>query len=143
MNLEELSQLGLRTRKEVMGAQHVEARIAAAGQFMAPLQDLINRWAYGEIWPRQNLARDTRSLIVIAMMAALNRPQELRVHLKGAINNGCTIDEIQEVLLQVAAYCGLPASLDAHHVAQEVLTELGVLNERKPGVNGKDATGHD
>ena len=117
---------GLRIRKEVMGAANVEARLAASTEFMQPLQEMISTWAYGEIWGREELPRRIRSMLVLAMMAALNRPHELRVHVIGALNNGCSKDEIREVLLQVAIYCGIPASLDAHLVAQDVFRELGV-----------------
>ncbi len=117
---------GLRIRKEVMGAANVEARLKASTEFMQPLQTMISKWAYGEIWAGDELPRKVRSMLVLAMMAALNRPHELRVHVIGALNNGCSKDEIREVLLQVAIYCGIPASLDAHLVAQDVFKELGV-----------------
>jgi 4-carboxymuconolactone decarboxylase len=117
---------GLRIRKEVMGTANVEARLKASTEFMQPLQTMISQWAYGEIWARDELPRKIRSMLVLAMMAALNRPHELRVHVIGALNNGCSKDEIREVLLQVAIYCGIPASLDAHLVAQDVFKELGV-----------------
>jgi len=123
MTDDEMHRKGLAIRKEVMGAEAVERRIAAGGEFMGPLQHMISKWAYGEIWGREELPRKARSLVVLGMMAALNRPNELRVHLKGALNNGCTRGEIREVLLQVAIYCGIPASLDAHLIAQEVLGE--------------------
>lgn len=120
---DEMHEKGLRVRKEVMGAAHVEARLAESTEFMQPLQYMISKWAYGEVWGREELPRKVRSLLVLAMMSALNRPQELRVHLRGALNNGCTEAEIRETLLQVAIYCGIPASLDAHLIAQEVFAE--------------------
>jgi 4-carboxymuconolactone decarboxylase len=123
---EQMHQTGMSIRKEIFGADVVEKRMSSAGEFGAPLQRLINQYAYGEIWGRQALSRKTRSLLVLAMMCAANRPHELRIHLRGAITNGCTKDEIREVLLQVAIYCGIPASLDAHNMALEVFAEAGV-----------------
>ena len=124
MKRDDVYEKGLNIRKEVMGAANVEARLKASTEFMQPLQTMISKWAYGEIWGRDELPRKVRSMLVLAMMAALNRPKELRVHLIGAVNNGCTKEEIREVLLQVAIYCGIPASLDAHMLAQEVFAEL-------------------
>ena len=120
---EEMLQTGMSIRKEIFGADVVERRMSSAGEFGAPLQKLINQYAYGEIWGRETLPRKMRSLLVLAMMCAANRPNELRIHLRGAITNGCTMDEIREVLLQVAIYCGIPASLDAHNIAMEVFEE--------------------
>jgi len=116
-------QTGLKIRKEIFGAETVEKRMSSLGEFGAPLQKFINQWAYGEIWGREALPRKMRSLLTIAMMCAANRPHELRIHLRGAITNGCTRDEIREVILQVAIYCGIPASLDAHNMAMEVFAE--------------------
>ena len=121
---EEMFQTGMNIRKEIFGADVVERRMSSAGEFGAPLQKLINQYAYGEIWGRETLPRRMRSLLVLAMMCAANRPHELRIHLRGAITNGCTRDEIREVLLQVAIYCGIPASLDAHNIAMEVFEEV-------------------
>ena len=120
---EEMHQTGMNIRKEMFGADVVEKRMSSAGEFGAPLQKLINQYAYGEIWGREALPRKMRSLLVLAMMCAANRPHELRIHLRGAITNGCTREEIREVLLQVAIYCGIPASLDAHNMAMEVFAE--------------------
>jgi 4-carboxymuconolactone decarboxylase len=122
---DQMHQTGMNIRKEIFGAETVERRMSSAGEFGAPLQKLINQYAYGEIWGREGLPRKTRSLLVLAMMCAANRPHELRIHLRGAITNGCTKDEIREVLLQVAIYCGIPASLDAHNMAMEVFAETG------------------
>jgi 4-carboxymuconolactone decarboxylase len=119
----DMHEKGIGIRKELFGAEAVERRMASAGEFGAPLQKLINQYAYGEIWGREGLPRRMRSLLVLAMMCALNRPHELRIHLRGAIRNGCTKEEIREVLLQVAIYCGIPASLDAHNMAVEVFSE--------------------
>ena len=121
---DQMFQTGMKIRKEIFGAEVVERRMSSAGEFGAPLQKLINQYAYGEIWGREALPRRTRSLLVLGMMCAANRPHELRIHLRGAITNGCTREEIREVLLQVAIYCGIPAALDAHNIALEVFAEV-------------------
>ncbi len=123
MSDKDMQQAGLTIRKEMFGAEVVDKRMTSAGEFGAPLQRMINQYAYGEIWGREALPRKTRSLLVLAMMCAANRPHELLIHLRGAITNGCTREEIREVLLQVAIYCGIPASLDAHTIAMEVFAE--------------------
>jgi 4-carboxymuconolactone decarboxylase len=112
---------GLAIRREVLGADYVERSLQAADEFTAPFQQLITEYCWGEIWTREDLPRTTRSLINIAMMTALNRPNELRLHVQGALTNGCTVDEIRGVLLQAAVYCGVPAALDAFRVAHEVV----------------------
>jgi 4-carboxymuconolactone decarboxylase len=114
---------GLAIREEMFGAEVVARRMNAAGEFGAPLQKLINQYAYGEVWGREAIPRKMRSLLALAMTCALNRPNELRIHLRGALKNGCSRDEIREVLLQVAIYCGIPASLEAHNMAAEVFAE--------------------
>ena len=121
---EQMHQTGMNIRKEIFGADVVERRMASAGEFGAPLQKLINQYAYGEIWGREALPRKMRSLLVLAMMCAANRPHDVRIHLRGASTNGCSREEIREVLLQVAIYCGIPASLDAHNMAMEVFAEV-------------------
>jgi 4-carboxymuconolactone decarboxylase len=118
-----MHETGMNIRKEIFGADVVERRMSSAGEFGAPLQKLINQYAYGEIWGREALPRKIRSMLAMAMMCAANRPHELRIHLRGALTNGCTRDEVREVLLQVAIYCGIPASLDAHNIAMEVFAE--------------------
>jgi 4-carboxymuconolactone decarboxylase len=123
MDDRDMHEKGLNIRKEMFGADVVERRMAAAGEFGAPLQKLINQYAYGEVWGREAIPRKMRSLLALAMTCALNRPNELRIHLRGAIKNGCTRDEIREVLLQVAIYCGIPASLEAHNMAAEIFAE--------------------
>jgi 4-carboxymuconolactone decarboxylase len=115
---------GMVVRREVLGAEHVEKAQAAANAFHAEFQDLITRYAWGEIWTRPGLSRHTRSLIVIATMVALNRSEELRLHLRAAVNNGVTRDEIKEVLLQCAIYCGVPAANSAFRLAQDVFDEM-------------------
>jgi 4-carboxymuconolactone decarboxylase len=123
MDDRDMHEKGLGIRKELFGAEVVERRMAAAGEFGAPLQKLINQYAYGEVWGREAIPRKMRSLLALAMTCALNRPNELRIHLRGALKNGCTKDEIREVLLQVAIYCGIPASLEAHNMAAEIFAE--------------------
>lgn len=118
---------GLAMRKAVLGDAYVEKALASADEFSRPLQDLVTSFAWGQVWTREELPPRTRSLVNLAMLAALNRPHELRIHLRGAVNNGCTNEEIREVLLQTAVYCGFPAAIDAFRAAREVLVELGRL----------------
>jgi 4-carboxymuconolactone decarboxylase len=112
---------GLAIRKAVLGEEHVVRAQANENSFNSEFQDLITRYAWGEIWARPGLDRKTRSLITVAMMVALNRPDELRLHLRAAKNNGASNDEIREVLLHSAIYCGVPAANAAFHLAEEVL----------------------
>jgi 4-carboxymuconolactone decarboxylase len=114
---------GLAVRKEVLGEAHVARSLATATPLNSGFQDLITRYAWGEIWTRPGLPRHTRSLLVIATMVALNREAELRLHLRAAANNGVTLDEITEVLLQSAIYCGVPAANTAFHIAAEIFGE--------------------
>ena len=123
MDTKDLAEKGLKLRKELFGEAAVEQRMQAFGEFGEPLQHIINAYAYGDIWSRPGLPMSTKSLAVIAMMAAANRPAELRVHLKGALQNGCTAEEIREILLLVALYCGIPAANEAHRIAADVLNE--------------------
>jgi 4-carboxymuconolactone decarboxylase len=120
MNDRERYAAGMKVRREVLGDAHVERAEAAKTAFNEEFQDLITRFAWGEIWSRPGLPRRTRSLLTIAMMVALNRLDELRMHLHASANNGVTRDEIEEVLLQCAIYCGVPAANSAFHVASEV-----------------------
>jgi 4-carboxymuconolactone decarboxylase len=113
---------GLAVRRAVLGDAHVEAALARRTALTHEFQDLLTRYAWGEIWDRPGLPRHTRSLLTIAMLVALNRPEELRLHLRAARNNGATPDEIKEVLLQAAIYCGLPAANSAFHLAAEELS---------------------
>ncbi len=115
---------GLRVRREVLGSQYVDASLANADDFTGPLQELVTEACWGGIWTRDGLSRQTRSLLNVVMMVTLNRPHELRLHLRGAVRNGCTREEIREALLQTAAYAGFPAALDGFRVASEVLAEL-------------------
>jgi 4-carboxymuconolactone decarboxylase len=123
MDTKDLAEKGLKLRKELFGDKAVEQRMQAFGEFGEPLQHIINAYAYGDIWSRPGLAMSTKSLAMIAMMAAANKPAELRVHLKGALQNGCTPEQIREVLLLVALYCGIPAANEAHRAAVDVLKE--------------------
>jgi 4-carboxymuconolactone decarboxylase len=117
---------GLAARKEVLGAAHVGRSLGSASDFSRPMQQLVTEYCWGEIWTRPALDRRTRSLINLAMLTALGRQHELSVHVRGAINNGCEINEIREVLLQAAIYCGVPAAMESFRTADQVLNELGV-----------------
>ena len=114
---------GMKVRRAVLGDQHVDRAQAETDSFSAAFQDLITRYAWGEIWSRPGLPRGTRSLLTIAMMVALGRDEELRLHLRAAANNGVSREEIRETLLQCAIYCGVPAANHAFHIAAEVLAE--------------------
>lgn len=120
----ELFEKGLRIRREVLGAQYVDKSLSEADDFSRPLQELVTEYCWGTIWSRPGLSRKMRSLINLAMLTALNRPHEVRIHLKGALNNGCSREEIMEVLLQAAVYCGIPAAVDSFRLARQVFTEL-------------------
>lgn len=124
MDTRELHDRGLKLRKELFGDEAVEKRMNAFGEFGEPLQNIINAYAYGDVWSRSAVTLETKSLAMIAMMAAANRPAELRVHLKGALQNGCTPEEIREILLLVALYCGIPAANEAHRAAVDVIAEM-------------------
>src|SRR6202140_1861233 len=121
----ELYARGLRRRKKMFGEADVEKRMAAAGEFGAPLQNIINAYVYGDIWERQGLPNDIRSLVMLGITAASNRPAEFRVHAKGALANGCTRAQVQDVLLLVAMYCGVPAAIETNRIASEVFAESG------------------
>ncbi|MDP3098461.1 MAG: 4-carboxymuconolactone decarboxylase [Syntrophales bacterium] len=115
---------GLAVRKAVLGAEHVEKSLRAADEFTRPMQELVTEYCWGEIWTRPGLDRRTRSFLNLAMLTALNRPHEIKLHVRGALNNGLTRDELMEVFLQSAIYCGVPAALDAMHAAKEVFVEM-------------------
>ena len=120
----ELFEKGLAIRKSVLGAEYVEKSIAAADDFNRPMQELTTEYCWGWCWGREGLDKKTRSIINLAMISALNRPNELKMHVKGAIRNGLTKEEIREVLLQVAIYCGIPAGVDSFRVAKEAFAEI-------------------
>ena len=126
----ELFDQGLEIRKSVLGKEYVEKSIAAADEFNMPLQEMVTEYCWGAVWGREELPKKTRSMLNIAMLAVLNRPHELRLHVQGALRNGVTKDEIREILLQVAPYCGFPAAIDSFRVATEALSELE--SEGKP-----------
>ena len=115
---------GERIRREVLGDAHVERSLAKAGEFSRPMQEFVTEHCWGAVWSRPGLGRKERSLVNLGMLTALNRSHELRVHVRGAIRNGCTPEEIQEVLLQAAIYCGVPAAMEAFRVTEAVLVEL-------------------
>ncbi|MCC7484148.1 MAG: carboxymuconolactone decarboxylase family protein [Burkholderiales bacterium] len=121
--MEDLYERGLALRKRMFGTSAVEARMNATGEFGAPLQTIVNAYAYGDIWSRTAVPMKTKCLAMLAMTAALNRPAEFRVHVSGSLANGCTAEEIREILLLVALYCGIPAANEAHRVAYEVMAE--------------------
>jgi 4-carboxymuconolactone decarboxylase len=115
---------GMKTRRAVLGDAHVDRALKNRTKFNEPFQDLITRYAWGEIWSRPGLPRKTRSLLTLSMLIALNREPEFRMHLKAALAIGATRDEIREVLLQAAIYCGVPAANSAFHAAEEVFEYL-------------------
>ncbi len=119
----ELFARGLAVRREVLGADYVAELLARADDFMRAFQKITTEYCWGEIWTRPGLARKQRSMLNLAMLTALNRPNELRLHLRGALTNGVTREEIKEILLQACIYCGIPAGLDAFKTAAEVFKE--------------------
>jgi len=121
----ERSQLGMTVRREVLGDEHVDRAVARTTEFTAPFQDLITRYAWGDIWSRPGLSRAERSLVVLTVLAALQHEGELAMHVKAALGNGLTPDQIREVLLQVAIYAGVPTANRAFAVAQQALDEAG------------------
>lgn len=120
---EQSKQDGIRVRTEVMGKEFVDRAMANTTELTQPLQDWINEHAWGSTWQRDGLPRQTRSLVTIAMLAALKSPTELRGHVRGALNNGCSVEEIQEVLLHSLVYCGAPAAQEAFRAAKEVIED--------------------
>jgi 4-carboxymuconolactone decarboxylase len=115
---------GLEIRKAVLGKEFVENSIKSADDFNMPMQELVTEYCWGAVWGREELPKKTRSMLNLAMLSALNRPHELKMHLRGALRNGVTRAEIREVLLQVAIYCGVPAGVDAFRNAREVFAEI-------------------
>ncbi|MBN6885153.1 4-carboxymuconolactone decarboxylase [Cytobacillus horneckiae] len=123
MNKEKFER-GLEIRKSVLGSEYVNKSIQNADDFNMPMQELVTEYCWGEVWARPGLPRKTRSIINLAMITALNRPHELKLHVRGAINNGLTKEEIQEVFLQTAIYCGVPAAIDSFRTAKEVFDDM-------------------
>ena len=117
---------GLKTRREVLGADYVDSSIQNADDFNRPMQELVTEYCWNEIWNRPGLDRRSRSMLNLAMLTALNRPHELKLHVRGAITNGLSKDDIQEVFLQAAIYCGVPAAIDSFRVAKEVFKEMNI-----------------
>lgn len=117
---------GIAMRRAVLGNDHVDRSLSQVSDFSRPVQELVTEYCWGAIWNREGLERKTRSLVNLAMLTALNRSHELGVHVRGAINNGVTVAEIQEVLLQAAVYCGAPAALESFRVAERVLKDMGL-----------------
>ena len=122
----ELFEKGLKVRRKVLGAEHVDASLENADSFSMPMQELVTQYCWGEVWTRPGLDRRMRSFLNLAMLTALNRPHELKLHVRGAINNGLTKEEIAEVFLQSAIYCGVPAAIGSFRVAKEVFEEMGI-----------------
>ena len=119
-----LFEKGLEMRRAVLGAEYVDRSIANVDEFNKPFQKLVTEWCWGEAWTRPGLDKKTRSMLNLAMLTALNRPNEVRLHVRGAINDGVTKAEIQEVLLQTCIYCGVPAALESFRIASEVIKEM-------------------
>jgi 4-carboxymuconolactone decarboxylase len=123
MNVDEQNERGLKLRIDMFGQEAVDKRMNAFGAFGIPLQHIINAYAYGDVWQRPSLPAEVKSLVMVAMMAAAGHNNELRVHLKGALRNGCSDEQIQDVLLLLTMYCGIPAANEAHRIAADVLKE--------------------
>jgi 4-carboxymuconolactone decarboxylase len=121
---QELFDKGLATRREVLGDAYVQRSLDSADEFSMPMQELVTQYCWGDVWNRPGLERAQRSLINLAMISALNRPHELKVHVRGAIRNGVTKEQIKAVFLQVAIYCGAPAALESFRLAREVFKEM-------------------
>lgn len=119
---------GMKNRRAVLGDAHVDRAVAATSDFNRDYQELITSYCWGGIWDRPGLDRRTRSLLTLAMMVALGHEEEFKLHVRASLNTGCSIDDIKEVLLQSAIYCGVPAANSAFRMAQQVYDEAGVLN---------------
>jgi len=118
--------VGMGVRSEVLGAEHVQRSLDSASAFARPMQELVTEYCWGAVWSRPGLDRRSRSLVNLGMLAALNRGHELGIHVRGALTNGVTPEEIREVLLQAAIYCGVPAGMEAFRIAEETLAQQGV-----------------
>lgn len=117
---------GIKTRKEVLGAEYVDKSMAGVDDFNRPFTELLNTYCWNDVWNRPGLPRKTRSMLNLAMLSALGRTHELKLHINGALNNGCSKEEIREVFMQVAIYCGVPAAVESFRTAKEVFKERGV-----------------
>ena len=129
--IDDLFDRGLEVRREVLGVDYVDGSLKSANDFMMAFQQITTEWCWGYAWTRSGLDRKTRSLINLAMLTALNRAPEVKLHVRGALNNGVTVDEIKEVLLHATVYCGIPAGLDSFKAANEVLKEVGALAKKR------------
>jgi 4-carboxymuconolactone decarboxylase len=123
----EIYERGIAVRDEMLGSAHGRAKVEAQPPFTADFEELVTRYTFGEVWSRPGLDRARRSMITIAMLVALGRPNEIRVHVKGALTNGVTVDELKELLMHSAIYCGVPAAVDGYRQATAVLQEEGLL----------------
>ena len=132
-------EIGLGIRKAVLGEDYVNASISNANDFTRPLQELVTEYCWGTIWTRPTLSRKVRSLVNLGLLTALNSPDELKLHVKGAIRNGCTKEEILEVLLQATVYCGVPAGVNAFRVANDAMVEIGNSSAPQGSVNGSSS----
>ena len=121
---------GLKLRREVLGAEYVDKSVANANDFTQAFQEITTEWCWGYAWSRPGLDKKTRSMLNLAMLTALNRAPELKLHVRGAITNGVSVDEIREILVHATIYCGVPAGLDAFKAANEVLTEMGKVKAK-------------
>jgi 4-carboxymuconolactone decarboxylase len=121
---------GLGIRRAVLGSEYVDKAMAQVDDFSRPMQELVTKYCWGEVWGRDTLSRRDRSMINIAMISILNRPAELKLHVKGAITNGVTREEIRDIIMQVAIYAGVPAGIDAQRIAKEALSELDAANKK-------------
>jgi 4-carboxymuconolactone decarboxylase len=133
MTSSEMFDRGLQTRREVLGAEYVDASLARADDFMMAFQRITTELAWDYVWNRPGLDRKTRSMLNLAMLTAAGKPAELKLHVKGALTNGVTVEEIKEVLLQASVYCGIPAGLEAFRAADEVLLAEGAVSPRDSG----------
>jgi len=125
--MDDLFEAGLQMRRDVLGKDYVDASLARADEFMMSFQRLVTEWCWGYTWTREGLDRKTRSLLNLVMLTALGKTHELKLHVRGALNNGVSVDEIRETLLHATVYCGIPAGLDAFRAAHDVLVEAGAL----------------
>jgi 4-carboxymuconolactone decarboxylase len=125
--IDDLFARGLALRRDVLGPEYVDKSLQSANEFMMAFQRITTEWCWGYAWTRPGLDRKTRSLLNLAMLTALNRSPEIKLHVRGALNNGVTVDEIKEVLIHATIYCGIPAGLDAFKAANDVLKEMGAV----------------
>jgi 4-carboxymuconolactone decarboxylase len=123
---QELFDTGLKIRREVLGSEYVDAALSTADDFNQRMQEHVTQYCWGDIWNRPGLDRRQRSMLNLAMLTALNRPHEIKAHVRGAINNGLSKDEIAEIFLQAAIYCGVPAAIDSFRLAKEVFKDMGI-----------------